>query len=64
MPVYKRKNSNCYKVHNTTTKKCLTKKQATKQLQAIEANKHRHAFEAIAYNGFLYLVDNDAKLID
>lgn len=57
MPVEKVPGRNCYKVHNTTTKKCLTRDAATNQLRAIEANKHRH--ESIYYKGFLYEAESE-----
>jgi 8-oxo-dGTP pyrophosphatase MutT (NUDIX family) len=41
MPV-ENKGDGCYHVHNTTTKKCLSKKKANKQLAAIEIAKHMH----------------------
>ena len=52
MPVEKKKNG-CYHVHNTTTKKCLDKKTANKQLAAIEISKHMHESN-IVLNGFIY----------
>lgn len=41
MPI-ENKGNGCYHVHNTTTKKCLSKKKAQKQLAAIEIAKHLH----------------------
>lgn len=41
MPV-ENKGNGCYHVHNTTTKKCMSKKNAQKQLIAIEIAKHLH----------------------
>ena len=52
MPVEKKKNG-CYHVHNTTTKKCLDKKTANKQLAAIEINKHLHESKIIV-GEFIY----------
>lgn len=40
MPVRKTKKG-CYKVDNTTTKKCMTKSGAKKQLKAIKASQSR-----------------------
>ena len=53
MPVEK-KSKGCYHVHNTTTKKCLSKKKAQAQLRAIEANKHAHFESRILYKGYIY----------
>ena len=43
MPIRKQKKGSktCYKVEGTTTKKCMTKKQAEEQLKAIKARKKR-----------------------
>lgn len=61
MPVEKRKNG-CYHVHNTTTKKCLSKEKAKKQLAAIEIAKHMHESNEIIYNGHYYkpLIESSA----
>lgn len=40
MPIRKVKGE-CYRVENTTTKKCMSKTQAEKQLRAIKANQQR-----------------------
>ena len=52
MPVEQKKNG-CYHVDNTTTKKCLDKKTADKQLAAIEINKNLHESK-IVFKGFVY----------
>jgi len=41
MPVRKRQRKNCYKVEGVKTDKCLTKKEAEKQLKAIKARQNR-----------------------
>lgn len=41
MPVRKRPGKRCWKVEGTNTEKCLTEREAERQLRAIEANKRR-----------------------
>lgn len=59
MPI-EEKSSGCYHVHNTTTKKCLSKEKAKKQLAAIEINKNKQE-SRIAYRGHIYEVSDETS---